>query len=99
MRPITIKYSLFDETFFMLTPFYCNFSHISCRFGVENPLNMYINVLFLCVGRGGSRKRELEEESGASLHIKDVDGEGVVEIRGGDEACSKAKELIEAIVR
>lgn len=54
----------------------------------------------MLLGRGGSRKRELEDQSGVSLHITDSDGEGLVEIRGpSEEACSKAEETISNITR
>ena len=41
----------------------------------------------------------MEEESGARINIKEVDGEGSVDITGEESARNKAKQIIEAIVR
>ena len=53
----------------------------------------------MLTGRGGSKKRGMEEESGARINIKEVDGEGSVDITGEESARNKAKQIIEAIVR
>jgi len=53
----------------------------------------------VAVGRGGSRKRELEEQSGAFLQIDDVNEEGQVTLRGGSDARAAARQLIEDAVR
>ena len=50
-------------------------------------------------GRGGARRRELEEQSGANIYIEEADGEGVVKIRGSEDVRSRAKELVEEIIR
>ena len=57
------------------------------------------NLCPVLIGRGGSKKRDMEEESGARINIKEVDGEGSVDITGEESARNKAKQIIEAIVR
>jgi len=41
----------------------------------------------------------MEEETGAMLHIKDVDGEGHVFMRGTVEAREAARKLVDKVVR
>ncbi|CAH1774865.1 unnamed protein product [Owenia fusiformis] len=53
------------------------------------------------IGKGGSRIREIQEESGARIKVLDDYEsyfESKVEIRGGDESREKAKKIIEEIV-
>lgn len=51
------------------------------------------------IGRGGSRKRDIEDQTGARLFIEEHDGEGLVKISGSESARAKAKEVVDDIVR
>lgn len=53
------------------------------------------------IGRGGSRIRELQEQSGARIKIgkeSNHSGEKEIELQGSDGACQTARRLIEEIV-
>ncbi|XP_076368120.1 putative ATP-dependent RNA helicase DDX43 isoform X3 [Tachypleus tridentatus] len=53
------------------------------------------------IGRGGSKVRELEEQSGARIQIKSNENGGIettVVLRGPGHACSKAKKMIEDLL-
>ncbi|XP_053395068.1 probable ATP-dependent RNA helicase DDX43 [Mercenaria mercenaria] len=53
------------------------------------------------IGKGGSKIRELQDESGANIKVQrdsDSYGETVVEISGSAEAVSKAKDLINELI-
>ncbi|XP_070384821.1 probable ATP-dependent RNA helicase DDX43 [Dermacentor albipictus] len=53
------------------------------------------------VGKGGCRIRKLEESSGAQISVKKDDAdcfERTIELWGSQEACRKARELIDAII-
>ncbi|XP_077470080.1 putative ATP-dependent RNA helicase DDX43 isoform X1 [Stigmatopora argus] len=50
------------------------------------------------IGRGGAKKRELEENSGARIKIHDGENEADVHIYGPSASQQKAKEMIEGLV-
>ncbi|XP_013776827.1 probable ATP-dependent RNA helicase DDX43 [Limulus polyphemus] len=53
------------------------------------------------IGRGGSKIRELEEQSGARIQIQSNENGGIetnVVLRGPGHACSKAKKMIEDLL-
>lgn len=70
---------------------------------VRNSTEMMVpseEVRFI-IGKGGQKIREIREQSGAYIKVKNDDAtysETPVEISGNDEAIKKAKELIEQII-
>lgn len=55
----------------------------------------------ICVGRGGSKIKEIQSDSGARVNVtKDTDGDNtIVRISGTDSQISKAKDLIESLTK
>ncbi|KAL4236271.1 putative ATP-dependent RNA helicase ddx43 [Mactra antiquata] len=59
------------------------------------------NIVGKIIGKGGSKIRELQEESGARIHVKrdsDNYGETTVELVGSEETKNKAKQLINDLI-
>lgn len=67
--------------------------------GEETVINVESRDVGKIIGRGGSRIRELREESGASIEVPRDRGPTVaVTLKGSIEAVKKAKQLIEDII-
>jgi len=70
--------------------------------GGGEPLTMQIasNQVGRIIGRGGSRIRELQDDSGCRINInKEAGGDGMttVELSGSEECQQRAKQLIEQV--
>ncbi|XP_069127188.1 probable ATP-dependent RNA helicase DDX53 [Argopecten irradians] len=76
------------------------------RFGGsrDDTISMFVqnNDVGKIIGKGGSKIRELQDETGARIKVsreENDDGENKVDIQGSEEARNKAKEKIEELVK
>ncbi|XP_060077446.1 probable ATP-dependent RNA helicase DDX53 [Ylistrum balloti] len=76
------------------------------RFGGsrEDTTSMFVynNDVGKIIGKGGSKIRELQEQTGARIKVsreENDDGENKVDIQGSEEARKKAKEKIEELIK
>jgi far upstream element-binding protein len=65
-------------------------------------MNLPFRLVGFVIGRGGEMIRELQEKSGAKVHVdpnlEPVKGERVVNITGDNASIEKAKQLIQEII-